>query len=117
MPLSQIPIDLLALHFVLPLGLSYLRPDRRIRKYLFGAWSATVRELRLGAYFFGPPGGIALGIDPSDSDAERDTPLRLWIDWLVELVPSGKDVMRGRSGLVRVPNVDQLAIIPKRSGF
>jgi hypothetical protein len=113
-PLSQIPIDLLALHFIGPPAIKFLRPHRRFRKLIERWWSYSVTQLRLGSYFFGP------AIDSKEGgtqiDAEVDTPLRLLLDKAARMIAkvSSKDVMRGTGGLARVPNSDTLTLPSKK---
>ncbi|KAL7409311.1 hypothetical protein BDY24DRAFT_223553 [Mrakia frigida] len=114
-PISQIPIDLLILHFVAPPAIKILRPHRRFRKVLEKWWSLSVDALRLSSYFFGPP------VTEADftTEAEADTPVRLALDKVVAFLGryTAKDTMRGVGGLVRVPNSDTLAMTANRRVF
>lgn len=108
-PLSQIPIDLLALHFIGPPAIKFLRPHRRFRKLIEKWWSYSVVQLRLGNYFF------ASGAD-APIDAEVDTPVRLALDKTTRFLAkfTAKDAMRGFGGMVRVPNSDTLMLPSKK---
>ena len=52
-PLSNVPIDLLFLHLVLPYTMHYFRPKRAIKYSTTIVWKYLSRRLRLTSYFFG----------------------------------------------------------------
>lgn len=52
-PLSDIPVDLLFLHVVVPPTLHHLRPRKLIRKVADWYWRWAARQLRLTSYMFG----------------------------------------------------------------
>ncbi|KDQ50759.1 hypothetical protein JAAARDRAFT_81797 [Jaapia argillacea MUCL 33604] len=52
-PLSEVPIDLLFLHLVLPYTLHYFRPSKTIRKVTVHVWKVVAAELRLTSCMFG----------------------------------------------------------------
>lgn len=52
-PLSEIPIDLLFLHIVVPLTVQHLRPKKAIRKVASRYWRWAAHQLRLTSYMFG----------------------------------------------------------------
>ncbi|KAG5640450.1 hypothetical protein DXG03_008621 [Asterophora parasitica] len=52
-PLSNVPIDLLFLHLVLPYTMHYFRPKRALRDFATVIWKALAHQLRLTSYFFG----------------------------------------------------------------
>lgn len=52
-PLSDVPIDLLFLHLVLPYTMHYFRPKRVIKEAATVVWKFLAARLRLTSYFFG----------------------------------------------------------------
>lgn len=52
-PLSDVPIDLLFLHFVLPYTMHYFRPKKVVFNVVVHAWKQLARHLRLTSYMFG----------------------------------------------------------------
>ncbi|KAJ7173518.1 hypothetical protein C8R46DRAFT_892656 [Mycena filopes] len=52
-PLSNIPIDLIFLHLVLPYTTHYFRPRTGIRRVSKSLWKFLASRLRLSSYFFG----------------------------------------------------------------
>lgn len=133
-PISQIPIDLLFLHFA-PHLIMRFRPDKKLRRSLLSWWSeyqvlcrdlsrlfcadpkcssaVSLRALRLSSYFFGPN---LTGSSHRTTSAEHDSPLRLYLDKIVAYIALS-DVMRGQAGIVRVPASDSLSIVPQSRMF
>ncbi|RDB15868.1 ERAD-associated E3 ubiquitin-protein ligase doa10 [Hypsizygus marmoreus] len=64
-PLSNVPIDLLFLHLVLPYTMQYFRPKKALREFATVVWKVLAKKLRLTSYFFG-------GLHP---DEERPSPM------------------------------------------
>jgi len=52
-PLSNVPIDLLFLHLVLPYTMHYFRPKRVIKHVATFVWKFLATRFRLTSYFFG----------------------------------------------------------------
>ena len=52
-PLSNVPIDLLFLHLVLPYTMHYFRPKKAIKDIATAVWKFLATRLRLTSYFFG----------------------------------------------------------------
>lgn len=52
-PLSDVPIDLLFLHLVLPYTMHYLRPKKTLTSIVMIAWKQLAKRLRLTSYMFG----------------------------------------------------------------
>ncbi|KAJ6616969.1 hypothetical protein B0H10DRAFT_1346361 [Mycena sp. CBHHK59/15] len=52
-PLSNVPIDLIFLHLVLPYTMHYFRPRTGIRRVSKTLWMFLASRLRLSSYFFG----------------------------------------------------------------
>ncbi|GBE86611.1 hypothetical protein SCP_0904900 [Sparassis crispa] len=52
-PLSNVPIDLLFLHFALPYTMHYFRPKKVLREFGIYLWKYLSRQLRLTSYMFG----------------------------------------------------------------
>ncbi|KDR68014.1 hypothetical protein GALMADRAFT_79202, partial [Galerina marginata CBS 339.88] len=52
-PLSNVPVDLLFLHLVLPYTMHYFRPKRAIKHVSTTVWKFLAVRLRLTSYFFG----------------------------------------------------------------
>ncbi|KAF9482616.1 hypothetical protein BDN70DRAFT_852941 [Pholiota conissans] len=52
-PLSNVPVDLLFLHLVLPYTMHYFRPKRVVKHVATTVWKFLATRLRLTSYFFG----------------------------------------------------------------
>lgn len=52
-PLSDVPIDLLFLHFILPYTMHYFRPRKALTQIVVLVWKWLSRQLRLTSYMFG----------------------------------------------------------------
>ncbi|EPQ56749.1 hypothetical protein GLOTRDRAFT_115872 [Gloeophyllum trabeum ATCC 11539] len=52
-PLSDVPIDLLFLHIVLPYTMDYFRPNKALGKAANAGWKYAAARLRLTSYMFG----------------------------------------------------------------
>ncbi|KAF8586361.1 hypothetical protein K439DRAFT_961991 [Ramaria rubella] len=52
-PLSEIPVDLLFVHLILPPTLHYFRPRKPVRRLMTAWWQWTARQLRLTSFMFG----------------------------------------------------------------
>ena len=52
-PLSDVPIDLLFLHFILPYTMHYFRPKKALTKVVVFGWKWLAMQLRLTSYMFG----------------------------------------------------------------
>src|SRR6266540_2706255 len=52
-PLSNVPVDLLFLHLVLPYTVHYFRPKKAIKEVATVVWKFLATRLRLTSYFFG----------------------------------------------------------------
>ncbi|KAJ7493199.1 hypothetical protein B0H11DRAFT_2156254 [Mycena galericulata] len=52
-PLSNVPIDLIFLHMVLPYTMHYFRPRTGIKRISKAFWKFLASRLRLSSYFFG----------------------------------------------------------------
>ena len=52
-PLSNVPVDLLFLHLILPQTLHYFRPRKAMKAITTRVWRALATKLRLTSYFFG----------------------------------------------------------------
>ncbi|TFK17884.1 hypothetical protein FA15DRAFT_675738 [Coprinopsis marcescibilis] len=52
-PLSNVPIDLLFLHLLLPHTMQYFRPRRGLKALATKLWRVLAENLRLTSYFFG----------------------------------------------------------------
>ncbi|KAF8644973.1 hypothetical protein AX16_008157 [Volvariella volvacea WC 439] len=98
-PLSNVPIDLLFLHLVLPYTMHYFRPKKVLKKVSTVLWRFLSKKLRLTSYFFGE----------RHSDEEY-TPKR----WRLNLFTAASNVVDGerpRDGSFRrVPATDHLAL-------
>ncbi|KAN0115652.1 hypothetical protein V8E52_006771 [Russula decolorans] len=95
-PLSDVPIDLLFLHILLPYTLRFFRPRKIIRKMSITIWRYLCARLRLTSYMFG-------GRHPEE---ERDS-------WLRFGNPGGKvedGVLPFHGSYRRVPNSDNVAV-------
>jgi E3 ubiquitin-protein ligase MARCH6 len=52
-PLSEVPVDLLFVHLILPPTLHYFRPRKAVRRLMTGWWRWAARQLRLTSFMFG----------------------------------------------------------------
>ncbi|KAF8518939.1 hypothetical protein BU17DRAFT_48138, partial [Hysterangium stoloniferum] len=52
-PLSEIPVDLLFVHLILPPTLHYFRPRKPVRRLVTVWWQWTARQMRLTSFMFG----------------------------------------------------------------
>ncbi|PPQ98798.1 hypothetical protein CVT26_014350 [Gymnopilus dilepis] len=52
-PLSNVPVDLLFLHLVLPYTMHYFEPKQTIKQVAMMVWKYLAARLRLTSYFFG----------------------------------------------------------------
>ncbi|KAH9962695.1 hypothetical protein BC827DRAFT_206711 [Russula dissimulans] len=98
-PLSDVPIDLLFLHILLPYTLRFFRPRRVIRTTSITIWKYLCARLRLTSYMFG-------GRHP---DEERELPQTSWLGF----GNSGSKIADGVGHLGsyrRVPNSDNVAV-------
>jgi E3 ubiquitin-protein ligase MARCH6 len=99
-PLSDVPIDLLFLHILLPYTLRFFRPRKVIRKTSITIWKYLCARLRLTSYMFG-------GRHPEE---ERDLPHISW----PRFGNSGSKVADGvlpfHGSYRRVPNSDNVAV-------
>lgn len=99
-PLSDVPIDLLFLHVLLPYTLRFFRPRRIVRKASVKIWKYLCAQLRLTSYMFG-------GRHP---DEERGVSYGSW--WAPR--NSGDKVAEGalhfHGSYRRVPNSDNVAV-------
>ncbi|KAH9039259.1 hypothetical protein EDB85DRAFT_2110167 [Lactarius pseudohatsudake] len=99
-PLSDVPIDLLFLHVLLPYTLRFFRPRRVVRKASVKIWKYLCAQLRLTSYMFG-------GRHP---DEEREVSYGSW--WAPR--NSGDKVAEGalhfHGSYRRVPNSDNVAV-------
>jgi E3 ubiquitin-protein ligase MARCH6 len=98
--LSNVPIDLLFLHLVLPYTMHYFRPRKALKKLTTALWKFLATRLRLTSYFFG-------GRHP----VEECTPKH----WKLNLIRSNKmelgDTDSVRDGSFRrVPATDNIAL-------
>ncbi|KAG6826951.1 hypothetical protein H0H92_013788 [Tricholoma furcatifolium] len=51
-PLSNVPVDLLFLHIVLPYTMHYFRPKKALKAATTVVWKLVAKQLRLTSYFF-----------------------------------------------------------------
>ncbi|KAJ8095074.1 hypothetical protein PM082_010293 [Marasmius tenuissimus] len=98
-PLSNVPIDLLFLHFVLPYTMVYFRPRKALKKIATVVWKYLAARLRLTSYFFGGRYG-----------AEEFTP-RTWNFNIFRARTAHDAVLADYDGTFRrVPHTDHLAL-------
>ncbi|KAH9172209.1 hypothetical protein EDB89DRAFT_1851386 [Lactarius sanguifluus] len=99
-PLSDVPIDLLFLHVLLPYTLRFFRPRRVVRKASVKIWKYLCAQLRLTSYMFG-------GRHP---DEERGVSYSSW--WAPrnssDKVADG--ALHFHGSYRRVPNSDNVAV-------
>src|ERR1700728_3200196 len=99
-PLSDVPIDLLFLHQVLPYTMHYFRPKKVLKRVSLIIWKFLAHKLRLSSYFFGER-------HPSEEYSSED--------WLANLFKSPSQVERDASKIRdgsfrRVPNTDHIVL-------
>ncbi|KXN87669.1 ERAD-associated E3 ubiquitin-protein ligase doa10 [Leucoagaricus sp. SymC.cos] len=94
-PLSNVPIDLLFLHLVLPYTMHYFRPKRGIKYLATVVWKYLSKKLRLTSYFFG------------DNRPEEQYTSRKWFEADI----NDPELSSRRDGTFRrVPATDNLAL-------
>lgn len=121
-PISSLPIDLLAVQFLLPPIMGYIVPREFSKKNVVTWWHIVSRQLRLSSFMFG-------GRYPEEEGVYVYTS---WYAWLLSLRPSSTaandetssppppppplyDNFHKDGGLARVPTQDNVPIvIPKR---
>ncbi|KAF8074708.1 hypothetical protein FPV67DRAFT_1474663 [Lyophyllum atratum] len=87
-PLSNVPIDLLFLHLVLPYTMHYFRPKRALREFATVVWKVLARRLRLTSYFFGGRHPAEERSGPWRPLSARPTRLDLTVDGTLRRVPA-----------------------------
>ncbi|KAG7093540.1 hypothetical protein E1B28_007211 [Marasmius oreades] len=98
-PLSDVPIDLLFLHFALPYTMVYFRPRKGLKKIAGLIWRYLAARFRLTSYFFGGRHG-----------GEEFTP-RGWSFNIFRARTNRDAVLADYDGTFRrVPNTDHLAL-------
>ncbi|KAI8642232.1 hypothetical protein BD408DRAFT_443594 [Parasitella parasitica] len=109
-PISSLPIDLLAIQFLLPPIMRYIVPREFSKKNVATWWHIVSRQLRLSSFMFG---GRYL--------EEEGAPLYgSWYQWITSLppqqsAPAAPSGFRKDGGLVRVPAHDNVpAAMPSR---
>jgi E3 ubiquitin-protein ligase MARCH6 len=96
-PLSDVPIDLLFLHSVLPYTMYYFRPKKVLRKLSLVLWKFLAARLRLSSYLFG-------GRHPDEEFSPKD-----WKS--VFFGSTTADPTNVKNGSFRrVPNTDHVAL-------
>ncbi|KIJ55634.1 hypothetical protein M422DRAFT_199944 [Sphaerobolus stellatus SS14] len=100
-PLSEIPIDLLFIHLILPSTLRYFRPRKPLKKLLALWWKFSARQLRLTSYMFG-----------DRHPDEEFTPQRSWKSYLPWHKDDSPVIVPPRDGgFRRVPAGDNIAFL------
>ncbi|KAF8880202.1 hypothetical protein BD779DRAFT_1549951 [Infundibulicybe gibba] len=98
-PLSNVPIDLLFLHLVLPYTMHYFRPRKALRTLATSVWKYLATRLRLTSYFFG-----------GRHACEEYTPVK----WTKNFVRPAGEIVEAeviRDGIFRrVPAVDNIPL-------
>ncbi|KAI9597532.1 hypothetical protein BDF19DRAFT_435367 [Syncephalis fuscata] len=97
-PISDFPIDLLVLHLVVPIVVTWARPKRHFRIYFAAWWKAVSYLLRLSSFMFG-------GRHPEEEVIER---------WINE---EDKAETRLVGRLVLAPSYDSIPVWLDRSVF
>ncbi|KAF8872840.1 hypothetical protein CPB84DRAFT_1818035 [Gymnopilus junonius] len=95
-PLSNVPVDLLFLHLVLPYTMHYFRPKRAIKQVTMAVWKYLASRLRLTSYFFG-------GRHSEEEYTPKD-----WRDNFVRDKEAREGIQDG--SFRRVPATDNLAL-------
>lgn len=105
-PISSLPIDLLAIHFLLAPLMSYIVPREFSKKNVITWWHIVSRQLRLSSFMFG-------GRYPEEEGHYIHS---TWLSWLLGRQRRHNDVDFRRDGrLVRVPAYDNVPlIVPRR---
>ncbi|KAL1918314.1 uncharacterized protein VTP21DRAFT_2974 [Calcarisporiella thermophila] len=102
--LSDFPIDLLALHLIIPVTVDWAKPKRILRKLFTKWWRATARLLRLTSFMF----------DERKEDEEGYYVGRSWYGWLTgQTTGPGIEFIKD-GGFVRAPRYDGVPVIQGR---
>jgi len=98
-PLSNVPVDLLFLHLVLPYTMHYFRPKKAIKDVATIVWKFLATRLRLTSYFFG------------DRHSQEEYTPKRWQDNLIrpETYVEDDDIIPDGT-FRRVPATDNLAL-------
>ncbi|KAI0294319.1 hypothetical protein B0F90DRAFT_1757507 [Multifurca ochricompacta] len=99
-PLSDIPIDLLFLHILLPYTLRFFRPRKVLRKTSIKIWKYLCAWLRLTSYMFG-------GRHPEE---EREPSHPSWFPFQDSGSKAAESEPRSHGSYRRVPNSDNVAV-------
>lgn len=125
-PLSDVPVDLLALHLVLPALADRYAPHAVLQCALVRWLAQAVRTLRLSSYFFQTQtpstqtaaAGQEQAQAPTHAERDRaDSRAQRVLDIVVRSmggVLGSSDFMQGAGGWARVPSKDHLSILPSR---
>ncbi|KAG8904942.1 hypothetical protein FRB99_000996 [Tulasnella sp. 403] len=100
--LSEIPVDLLILHVVIPVTLAKLKPKRVVLYLLMQWWKKTSKHLRLSAYMFGIR-------KPEEEQFDPRSPLARVLGFL-KWEESPATVFMG--DFIRAPATDMLVLPP-----
>lgn len=99
-PLSDVPIDLLLLHVLLPHTLRFFRPRKFVRKTSIKIWKYLCAQLRLTSYMFGG----------RHSDEEREVTHLGWLAFRNSGDKAVEGAVHFHGSYRRVPNNDNVAV-------
>ncbi|KAG6845026.1 hypothetical protein H0H87_001547, partial [Tephrocybe sp. NHM501043] len=93
-PLSNVPVDLLFLHIVLPYTMHYFRPKKALKAAATVIWKLIAKQLRLTSYFF-------TGRHPDEERSRR---------WFVSTKARNEDKDITDGSFRRVPSTDNVVL-------
>ncbi|KAI0251385.1 hypothetical protein BJV78DRAFT_1375071 [Lactifluus subvellereus] len=99
-PLSDVPIDLLFLHILLPYTLRFFRPKKIVRKTSTAIWKYLCARLRLTSYMFGV----------RHPEEEHELLHSSWLPFGNSGSEAGEGSLCFRGSYRRVPNSDNVAV-------
>ncbi|KAF9188929.1 hypothetical protein BGZ50_001079 [Haplosporangium sp. Z 11] len=127
-PISDLPIDMLLFHLVVPLTFRWLNPSNRFKALFVGWWRKLAQWLRLSSFMYGAEG-------ERYPEEEGYTVYRTWKAWLLRYkapipgLDAGNENAAGSGeeldinapvafvrdgGLYRVPNTDRVVHLKNR---
>ncbi|OAD72934.1 hypothetical protein PHYBLDRAFT_187244 [Phycomyces blakesleeanus NRRL 1555(-)] len=118
-PLSTLPVDLLAIQFLLPLLMNYIQPREYTKKLMSFWWRSASHFLRLSSFMFNERHPEEEGVHVRRTFKawilRKETQINDTIFNEVSIEDDDADVVFKRDGMfARVPNQDTVTVHPER---